>query len=163
MQEYSIRQVNKQLNISRTTLYKYIKKLKINTVKKKNKTYLSKAQVQKIEEEIKNKNTTKNRKENTVCTLKHKITAKNIRIIELEKEQEILKSNVKKIETQNIEFRTKAKTLEEQNNKIIFQIGRATEKIIMLENEKLREIEIRSEKLKQGFFRKTWEFLTKTP
>jgi hypothetical protein len=74
-----------------------------------------------------------------------------------------LKSNVKKIETQNIEFRTKAKTLEEQNNKIIFQIGRATEKIIMLENEKLREIEIRSEKLKQGFFRKTWEFLTKTP
>jgi predicted site-specific integrase-resolvase len=53
MQEYSIRQVNKQLNISRTTLYKYIKKLKINTVKKKNKTYLSKAQVQKIEEETK--------------------------------------------------------------------------------------------------------------
>jgi hypothetical protein len=150
MEILTIEQSIKALTISRSTLYRCLKEYNIETVKKDRKSYLYQHQVSNIKEKIKMSHSQKYNE--TVETDKN-----------LKKLLKIMQEKNEKLLLQLGESKGRAKTLEEQNNKIIFQIGRATEKIIMLENEKLREIEIRSEKLKQGFFRKTWEFLTKTP
>ena len=137
----TLKEISKLFNISRTTLYTYLKKLEITPEKIKNRSYLTYNNEQRIKLYIDNKKNLNTKTEHS-------------------KQLENLKVKNKTLEIKNIGLKTRLEVLEEQNNKIIFQIGRATEKIILLETEKLRKIEIESESSKQGVFRKSWNFIT---
>ena len=151
MKKIFISEAIERLGSSRATVYKHINKLKIKTVKEGKKVFLSDSQYIELEKSIGNKST-------------HSASEKN-RIKELEKELENSekkrkksKEKIKTLEKENIKYQTRAEVLEEQNNKIIFQMGAVAEKMQTLENEKMKLIEVAEETKKRGIFKRVFQF-----
>lgn len=154
----------KELDISRASLYNYLKKLDITPRKEKNRSFLSKEEISIIKDFINGKaplrQTNKDSfrhldsKENEHFKIIEQLTTKLEKQKEATKkaEDEVLREREenKQLLSQVGKLEGKTETLEEQNNKLFLQVGKLVGKAETLEeqNQKLLEAS------KTGIFRK---------
>ena len=150
MDKITIKQAIQRLNTSRSTLYKYLRQCEIKVTKEKNKSFLTIHQLEKIRNAIKENKTEKTR--NT----KNNEVSETVKTLKKELEDEKKRNEILKIE--NIKLETRTEVLEEQNQKIIFQMGAVAEKIQTLEAEKIKLIEVSEEPKKSGIFKRVFQF-----
>ena len=154
MEKIFISEAIELLGSSRATVYKHIRKLKIKTVKEGKKVFLSEPQYSELEKSIGNKTGHSASEKNKIKELEKKLS-------ESEAKRKKTKAKNKTLAKENIKLETRAEVLEEQNKKIIFQMGVVTEKIgtLHIENKKLIEITDQSEK--SGIFKRIFAFWKK--
>lgn len=133
MQKILINDAIEQLKSSKATVYKHIKKCKIKTGKDGRKTYLTQKQFIQLEKSITGKTNS-------------------------ETPTQRLKKELKTLKIENIQLKTKAEVLEDQNKKIIFQMGAVAKEMQILEMEKIKLIEISEETKKIGIFKRVFQF-----
>ena len=153
LEKTSINEATRLFSVSRTTLYSYLKKLKIKPKKQGNRSHLTNKQILEIKTFLDSDNLSEQLKK-----LEQKLEKKEKEIKRLEIQQGNNQIEAKKMETENIQLTTRAEVLDEQNKKIIFQMGATAEKMAMitLENKKLIEITGKS-----GIFKRFFSFWKK--
>lgn len=154
MQKIFINDAIKRLSTSKTTLYKHIKTLSIGLQKEGQKTYLTEEQFNLLKTKIKKSVSTSSKDFGTVYTLKKQLEAQK-------KENKEKSFELEKFKLQNAELKGRNETLDEQNKKIIFQIGATAEKMAQLEIEKTKLIELAEKEKNSGIFKRIFDFLKK--
>lgn len=161
MEKITIQQAIKRLNTSRATLYKYLRQCGVEASKEGNKTYLTTEQLETIKLAINSNKTEKNGLSKTVKTLQeqlHLVQDKN-KELELQKREFIAEKETLSI--QNIELRTRAEVLDEQNKKILFQMGSIGRKVAQLELEKAKLLELPAQPESNGVLKSLFSFWKK--
>ena len=159
----SINEALKLFSVSRTTLYSYLKKLKIKPVKKGNRSYLTNTQMSKIKDFLRGEQQPNKQPEQLkqIEELKKELETKKKEIKKLETQQEKFHFESEKLKTKNIQLETRAEVLDEQNKKILFQMGATAEKMAQLTIENQKLIETSEIQEKRGFFSKLFNFTKK--
>lgn len=144
MDKIPIKEALKQLNISRTSLYNYIKKLAIIPIKKANRVYLSKEQITVISLYVSNKQ--------DVCTDQNE---QREQFEQPKKQQDSAILQIKFLENNLEKQNKKIEHIEGINQKLLIQLGQwqGRAKTLEEQNHKLLRLQIpKSEKI--GFFQK---------
>lgn len=168
MKKITIKQAIQRLNTSKATLYKYIKQCEIITIKERNKTYLLEEQLEELRRAIKERKQRSTAVFKTEKTLKKQLEEQEKKLAEEKQKNKVLKLEQGKtnfenerLKTKNIQLETRAEVLDEQNKKIIFQMGATAEKMALLTVENQKLIEISEIQEKRGFFSKLFNFSKK--
>ena len=161
MEKITIQQAIKRLSTSRATLYKYLRQCGIEASKEGNKAYLTTEQLEVIKLAINSNKTEKNGLSKTVKTLQEQLNLMQDKNKELELQKREFIAEKETLSIQNIELRTRAEVLDEQNKKILFQMGSIGRKVAQLELEKAKLLELPAQPESNGVLKSLFSFWKK--